>query len=254
MLARLSFSIEVQDFALITYRVPADRVREHLPEVFSLQTHHAGGVEWCFITTTCFLNGDFRPTATAHPRHTFFESTYRTYIDYQGLHAVYFMGRYLETWPSYISQRPVARDTYRADFEVHVDRDSGGYRSYRCRATSAAGNTDFSVTATDSPPPLPPWTTGEEHGQFLTFRPIGCFTSSVGNQMRGRVDHARLRPWSGHVTAPPRLDFWERHEILTREEAAEPYSVLVDRGTRFFLYPPLPVRSAPERHAEQSER
>lgn len=244
MLTRLSISIEVQDFALITYRVPAERVRAHLPSVYSLQTHHAHGTEWCFVTTTCFLNGDFRPTATSYPRHTFFESTYRTYVDFGGLPAVYFMGRYLETWGIFAAQRAVARHTYKADFAVSVDRDGGAYASYSCQASSPAGDTEFAISATRSPEAKPPWTSGDEHAQFLTFRPIGCFTSSVGNQMRGRVDHARLKPWEGRLTAPPTLDFWERHGILSRAEAAEPYSVLVTEGTRFFLYPPLPVTAA----------
>lgn len=243
MLTRLSASIEVEHFALLTYRVPAARVREHLPDIYSLQTHEADGEELCFVTTTCFLNGDFRPTATSHPRHTFFESTYRTYIDFDGLPAVYFFGRYLETWPSFVAQRPVARHTYRAAFDVSLDHDAHGYARYECRASSSAGDTMFALTATEQPGAKPPWTTGEEHAQFLTFRPIGCFTSSIGVQMRGRVDHARLEPWSGRLTAPPRLEFWERLGILSEEEAAEPYSVLVDEGTRFFLYPPLPARA-----------
>lgn len=241
MLTRLSVSIEVKDFALITYRVPAERVREHLPPVYSLQTHHDQGTEWCFVTTTCFLNGDFRPTATSHPRHTFFESTYRTYVDFGGLPAVYFLGRYLETWPIYLAQRAVARHTYKADFDVSIERADHGYHSYTCRASSSAGDTEFAISATAPPQPKRPWATAEEHAQFLTFRPIGCFTSSVGNQMRGRVDHARLKPSEGRLIGSPRVDFWERHGIVSRAEAAEPYSVLVTEGTRFFLYPPLPV-------------
>ena len=172
MLTRLSVSIEVQDFALLTYRVPADRVRGHLPDVYALQTHEHDGVESCFVTTTCFLNRDFRPTATGYPRHTFFESTYRTYVDYQSLPGVYFVGRYLETRRSYVPQRALARHTYRAEFDVAIDRAEKGYTSYRCDASSPAGDTVFSVTATDDPPAKPPWTTGEEHAQFLTFRPI----------------------------------------------------------------------------------
>jgi hypothetical protein len=249
VLTRLSISIEVQDFALITYRVPAERVREHLPSIYTLQTHDADGVESCFVTTTCFSNRDFRPTATSYPRHTFYESTYRTYVDFDGLPAVYFVGRYLETWPSYVSQRAVARHTYRADFDVDVSRDETGYTAYACDASSAAGDTRFAVTAIDPPPAKDPWTTGEEHAQFLTFRPIGCFTSSIGTQMRGRVDHARLRPRAGRLTSAPRLELWERLGVLSREEAADPYSVLVDEGTRFFLYPPVPARGATAREA-----
>jgi uncharacterized protein YqjF (DUF2071 family) len=241
VLTRLSVSIEVEEFALLTYRVPADRVREHLPDTYTLQTHEGDDGECCFVTTTCFRNKDFRPTATSYPRHTFFESTYRTYVDYDGLHGVYFFGRYLETRPSYVAQRAVARDTFRADFDVHIDKNGDGYRAYDCHASGRHGETSFTVTATDEPGAKPPWSTGDEHAQFLTFRPIGCFTSSVGIQMRGRVDHARLEPWEGRLTGRPRLEYWEKLEILSREEAAQPYSVLVTEGTRFFLYPPVPA-------------
>ncbi|HEY7875001.1 MAG TPA: DUF2071 domain-containing protein, partial [Actinomycetota bacterium] len=246
VLTRLSVSIEVEDFALLTYRVPAERVREHLPEVYTLQTHEHDGEELCFVTTTCFRNRDFRPTATSVPRHTFYESTYRTYVDFGGLHGVYFLGRYLETAPAYLAQRAIARDTFKADFDVRIDKDENGYRRFECHATGPSGETSFSVTATDEPAAKEPWTSGEEHAQFLTFRPIGCFTSSVGLQMRGRVDHARMHPWEGRLNGTPKLELWEKLGILSRREATEPYSVLITEGTRFFLYPPVPVTATGE--------
>lgn len=235
-----SFAIDVEDFALLTYRVPAERVRAHLPAPYELQTHVYEREECCFVSTTCFLNRDFRPAALQYPRHTFYESTYRAYVELQGRDAVYFFGRYLGSSASYAAQRAVDRHALRGDFDVSVDRDGRGYSRYVCDVASETGATSFVLDAREPTTPIEPFATGDEHGQFITFRPVGCFTSSVGVQAHAHVRHDRLRPWQGRV-ANARLDLWHELGIVTPDEAATPASVLVAPGTTFYLFPPLPV-------------
>jgi uncharacterized protein YqjF (DUF2071 family) len=235
-----SVSIEVEDFALITYRVQADRVRDRLPHAYELQVHEEAGEELTFITTTCFKNRNFRPTMPGYPRHSFFESTYRTYISHRGEPAVYFFGRYMGTRLSYLGQRAAARHTFYSDFDVSIDKDDRGYAAYRCTADGPKGTTSFSLLATAPPSAKDPFGSGQELAQFLTFRPVGCFTSTGGLQLSARVEHAHLTPWSGELV-DARLDLWEELEILSRAEASDPYSVLVTTGTRFLLHPPRPV-------------
>lgn len=236
-----SFSIEVEDFALVTYRVEADRIRKHLPNGLILQTFRDGGAEYGFVSTTCFLNRDFRLTAVGFPRHTFYESTYRTYIDYQGVPAVYFFRRYLGSGLSFIVQRTIDKGAYHADFEVKVVRGPTGYESYSCSATGRSGDTAFCLEAVRSPDLLPPWELDEGHAQFITSRPIGCFSTPLGHPARARVQHARMKPFWGRLTGA-RLQLWEELDVVTAHEAHSPYSVLISEGTTFRLFPPLPLR------------
>lgn len=235
-----AFSIEVTDFALVTHRVPADRIRRRLPSRYELQTFTDEGREWGLVTTTCFCNRDFRPTALQYPRHTFNETTYRTYVTHKRRAGVYFFGRYLGSRLAYTSQRALARDTYYGDFDVRVERTAAGFASYVCNVASPRGDTSFSIHATRLPPAIAPWPDGREHEQFLTFRPEGFFTSSAGLQAHAPVEHKRLQTWAGELNAG-RFELWSELGIVPEREWESPYSVLVTPGARFILHAPRPL-------------
>jgi uncharacterized protein YqjF (DUF2071 family) len=235
-----ALGIDVENFALVTHRVPADRVRRHLPEAYDLETFEDGTEEYCFVSATCFCNRNFHFNMLPRPRYTFNESTYRTYISFKGTRAVYFFGRYLGTPLALMTQRALNRDVFKAEFDLSIERGPRGYVSYVCNASSAQGETSFSLEATAQPPEKPPWTSGEEHGQYLTYRLDGHFTSSIGLQAHSPVSHQRMRPFSGKLHEG-RFELWEQLEIVPREEANNPYSILVAPGTHFTLYLPRPV-------------
>lgn len=236
----LSVSIDVENFALVTHKVPAERVRRHVPERYELQTFEEAGEEFALVSATCFCNRDFRPTALQFPRHSFNESTYRTYITYQGHAAVFFFCRFLGTALATLPQKTIDRNVYQADFEVDTDLGPAGFTRYVCRAAGPRGETYFSLEATREPPAMHPFTSGEEHEQFITYRLDGHFTSTVGTPAHGPVSHGRMRAWSGHLQAA-RFDPWEELGIVTRAEAERPYSVLVTPGTTFRLQLPRPA-------------
>jgi hypothetical protein len=236
----ISLAIDVENFALVTHRVPASRVRRHLPQVYDLETFEDSTGEYCFVSATCFCNRNFRLKTLPYPRHTFNETTYRTYVSFKGRRGVYFFGRYLGTDLALIPQRMLNRHVFKAGFDLSVEREPQGYKSYVCKATSPQGETFFSLEATDGPPRKRPWASGEEHGQYLTYRLDGYFTSSMGWQAHSPVSHQRMRPFSGRLH-DGRFELWEQLGIVPREEATEPYSILIAPGTQFTLYPPRPA-------------
>jgi Uncharacterized conserved protein (COG2071) len=235
-----ALAIDVENFALVTHRVPADRVRHHLPAAYSLETFQDGTGEYCFVSATCFCNRNFRLNLLPTPRHTFNETTYRTYVVFKRRRGVYFFGRYLGTPLAFIPQRVLNRDSFTAEFDLSIERGPHGYVTYVCNASSSQGETFFSLEATDQPPQKPPWASGEEHGQYFTYRLDGYFTSSLGFQAHSPVSHQRMRPFSGTLHEG-RFELWERLGIVPREEATKPYSILVAPGAHFTLYPPRPA-------------
>ena len=238
-----SFSVEVENFAVVTHRVPADRVRAHLPDIYELQTFEQDGEEYAFVSATCFCNRDFRVTGVPFPRHTFNESTYRTYVDYNGRWGVYFIGRYLGTPLAVSAQKTLARDTWRGDFDVSIDRTADGYRSYVCNVSGDHGGASFSVEAADPPSAQAPFSSVDEHTQFITYRLSGLFTSTAGLQGHMPVSHPRMRPYQGRLFAG-RFEFWERLGIVRPEEREDVYSVLVLPHVPFTLHPPRPALGA----------
>ncbi|MFN2525820.1 MAG: DUF2071 domain-containing protein [Actinomycetota bacterium] len=230
------FSIEVTDFAIVTYAVPAERVWAHLPKPYELDTFEGPKGTIAFVSTTCFCNRDFRPTIN-YPRHTFNESTYRTYVTHKGRKGIYFFGRYLSTTRAWVSQRPIARHTYRAAFDVSITNTVEGYASYLCKVVSDVGDTSFSLQAMQDPEGKHPFTSGEELAQFLTYRLHGFYTDVIGAQGHMPVSHPRMNPFAGELS-DARFDLWDKLEILRPEEARDPYSVLVVPAVPFKLFAP----------------
>ena len=233
--------IDVSNFAVITFDVPAERVLRHLPPAYQLDTFEGREGLRAFVSTTCFCNGGFRPTGLSFPRHSFSESTYRTYVSRNADKGVYFFGRYLGTRLAWSLQRPIARHTYEADFELSIESNVTGYLHYECTASSSWGQTYFALEANDLPKPQEPFRSGEEMVQFLTYRPDGYFTAGSGGQGHMPVDHPPMRAFAGSLRSA-RFDLWMQLGVLTPEDVATPHSVLVVPQVPLRLFPPRPTQ------------
>lgn len=233
--------VDVQNFALITYAVPAGRVRAHLPERFELQTFTAtSGEEMAFVSVSSFCNRQIHWSAARYPAHDFDQSTYRTYIVHKGRLGSYFFGTFVSTRLSYLAQRLVAADTHLAHFDVSIDKTAGGYERYVSRAVADAGELYFDIEAKDRPRPRHPFDTGDEHAQFITYRLHGYSRPLFGGVSYGPIEHRHMAPWEGRLRAG-RFEYWERMGVLDADEASDPYSVLVEPSVRFVLHPPRPA-------------
>jgi uncharacterized protein YqjF (DUF2071 family) len=233
-------SIEVRNFAVVTYAVPADRVRARLPAVYDLETILGDDGELALVSATCFCNGDFRWSALPYPRLTFDESTYRTYVTHRGRRGVYFFKRYLGSPLALPPQRAVEMSASLARFDVETKLDESGYAAYSCRVQGRDEENSFSIRAGDDPVARAPFDTGEEMAQHITYRLHGFFTTSAGFQGHMPVSHARMAPWAGELVSA-RFDTLARLGILEEEELRHPYCVLVQPLIAFDLHPPRPL-------------
>ena len=231
---------EIENFAVVTYRVPIERISAHLPDLYEVDEFDGPEGAFGFVSTTSFCNRDFRPLGINHPRHSFDECTYRTYVSLNGQRGVYFFGRYLGSPIAWLPQRAIARDTYQADFQVDAQVNSGRYPAYVSNIESAAGTTSFSIRALQDPVPKEPFDSGYGMEQFLTYRLHGFFTSSAGPQADVPVSHPRMRAVAGTLLNG-RFDLWEKLGVLTPDEMKEPYSVLLVQNVPFRLHLPRPV-------------
>ena len=234
--------VDVQNFALITHAVPAQRVRPHVPERFELQTFiDESGQETALVSASSFCNRQLHWSASRYPAHDFDQSTYRTYVVHKGRSGAFFFGSFVSTRMSYIAQSAVAADTHLAEFDVEIELGDRGYERYRSRARSDVGEIYFDIEARDNPRAKHPFATGKEHAQFITYRLHGYSHALGGGVSYGPIEHRHMDPWEGSLTEG-RFDYWERKEILAPEEALRPYSVLVEPAVRFVLHPPRPAR------------
>ncbi len=236
-----TISVEVRNFALLTYAVPADRVKRHLPSAYTLETFHRNRREHCLVSATCFCNHGFRWSGLPFPRLTFDEATYRVYVTHRGRQGVYFFRRFLSSPIAFAGQRALDARVGVARFEVETRHDEDGYSLYTCSVRSGEVQNSFTVGASTVPLRKPPFASGEELAQHITYRLHGFFQTTAGFQGHMPVSHRRMTPWSGELVSA-RLDTWSALDIVRPEEVARPYSVLVEPAVSFVLHPPRPLR------------
>lgn len=233
--------VDVRDFALITYLVPAERLESLLPAGTELQTFARDGASWAFVSASCFLNHELHWAGGPSPTWTFHQSTYRTYVRRGADVGTFFLASYVETLPAALGQKLGLADTRRARFDVDIDRDpAGGYRGYRVVIHAGGQRAHLELTATGSPGAPPPFGSAAEHVRFLTHRLHGYAYSLAGVPIDAQVVHGEMTAYGGHLGDayfPP----LEMRGLLDREQQQRPHSVLVSPGARFQLLAPIPL-------------
>ncbi|MDP9067607.1 MAG: DUF2071 domain-containing protein [Actinomycetota bacterium] len=233
--------VDVENFALITHAVPVERLRRVVPDRFTLETFESEcGREIGFISASSFCNHQIHWSAARYPAHDFDQSTFRTYVTHRGRRGAYFFGTYVSTRASFIAQIAVAANTHLAEFDVDIDLQEDGYASYSSRAVTAQGELHFELEARGAPEAKPPFATGLEHSEFITYRLHGFSRPPLGGVSYGPIEHRHMDPWSGQLISG-RFDMWEELGLLPRDEWDTPFSVLVEPSVRFTLHPPRPA-------------
>lgn len=240
--AAIEADVDLQNFVMVNHAVPAERVRAQLPDKLALETFEGqDGRETCFVTTTCFCNRELRWRLTKRPTHTFNQITFRTYVTYGEARGLYFFGTFCDTIASFVWQGAMATGTKLAKFEYDMEKDGRGYRRYSCTARSGAEEVSWLAEAIDEPAAIPPFATADEHVQYIGYRLHGFSRNPFGFYTHGRVDHRKLRPFSGRLLEG-RFDFWTRLGVIDPGEYLSPASVLIEPHILFTLMPPRPVR------------
>ena len=234
----ISAEVTLRHLAFVTYSVPAQRVRPHLPRDFLLETFtDARGRERALISTGCFLNEDLRWSLVPKLSMNYHQITFRTYVRYGDRVGAYFFGTDVGSGPAYMLQRSFARNVAWATIHLKTAHTKDGYDRYSCRVRSVHGETRFKLKARHR------LSEQDEKAlaQNITYRLHGFFESSARMQADQFVQHKRMTPYSGELVAG-RFEFWERMGILTQEESLDAHSVLIQPSIRFKVFPAVPIK------------
>lgn len=233
--------VDVVDFALVTYLVPAERLEGRLPRPLQPQTFDHDGGRMALVSASCFLNRELRWAGGPSPRLTAYQSTYRTYVTCGRDVGAFFFASYVSTAVGTWGQRLGLADTRRATFDVEMDlAPRGGYRTYRAVIAADDGRAHVELTADRPAEVIAPFTSPGEHVRFITHRLHGYSYSIVGIPVDAQVEHAEMAAFGGHVVDahfPPLI----RLGLVPAEEQHAPHSVLVSPGARFDLLAPAPL-------------
>ena len=236
-------------FSLINYAVPIDRLRPHIPEDrFEITPFQIGGQTCGLLSVVPFLDDDFHYARLApYPKFRFAQTNHRVYVIDRatGEHGVWFFGTTLGSWMVYCA-RTLWRIPWhyaKYDIDCHYDPDAGRYSRYRfdIKSNWCSGTAELKDTG-ESMPLLEGFESLEQQKLVLTHPVEGFFYRLNGSLGTYSVWHEEI-PLTTATGRDLYFSLYETLGILSRDEMAQPHSVLLCPETLFEVHlPPRRVR------------
>jgi uncharacterized protein YqjF (DUF2071 family) len=230
-------------FALITYALPAERLRPYIPPRFDIPTFPVQGRQLSLMSAVPFLDADFHfYRLTPFIKWRFAQTNYRVYVvDREtGEHCAWFFGTTLGSWVVNIARTlwriPWHYARYEMDCQYNPARRA--YDSYKYTIHSDWASAEIDLEDTGEAMPL---TSGfaalDEQILILTHPIVGHFYRLDSNSGTYSVWHEEIPLTSAN---PKNLYFslYERLGLLSREEMQNPHSVLICPRTTFEVHLP----------------
>lgn len=241
-----TFTVTLRDLLIVSYAVPAERARPHVPDALPLDTLPSpDGTRLAFLQTACFFSDSLHWSPLAGGAGlSYHQITYRILTRRNGRRGAFSLRTYLSTTAALALQRAVARQADQANFFVHVAGDPAGKRcdAYTVRAVGERGQTALDVRGLrDAPPVTAPFADAGDMTFFLTQREEGYFEATTGGIGLLPVEHKPMRPGPGDLVAA-RLSLWTDLGLLRPEDLLRPVAVLLQPAIVFTTHPPRLVR------------
>lgn len=236
----------LRHFALITYAIPAERLRAHVHERFEIETFEIGGERLALLSVVPFEDAGFHFAKLPFLRFDFHQTNYRIYVidKLSGERVVWFLGTTLGSWTVSVCRALWGFPWHRARYETQHSWNGaeGRYGVFRYEIESewAPAVIDLRDTG-EAPPVLPGFADRDEMMLCLTQPLVGFYHRLNGTLGTYSVSHGLLQL---SVAEPRELYFGllERLGILSLQEMDEPFSVLICPETRFRIHmPPVEV-------------
>jgi hypothetical protein len=233
-------------FALITYALPAERLRPHIPERFDISTFPIGGASLALMSAVPFLDDGFHYRLLPFLRWTFAQTNYRVYVVDRdtGEHCVWFFGTTLGSPLVYLARWLWRIPWHYARYQLDCQYDPArrAYEHFRLTKTSGWAAAEIELEDTGEPMILTPgFSSLDEQILILTHPITGHFYRLDGKPGTYSVWHEEIPLTVGKAK---RLYFslYERLGLLSRAEMQRPHSVLICPQTTFDVH--LPPKKA----------
>ena len=231
----------LRDLLVITYAVPAERLKAHVPENLPLDMlPNVDGDRVAFIQTLCAFHENARWAALPEKAggQSFHQITYRVLTRRAGRRGGFALRISTSTDEGRAAQRALSRDADFARFSVYIAGDPARatYTGYTLRATGDQGQTqiDARVAAAPedgSPVAIPaPFASSEEAAAYFVDRPDNYFRASAPKAGIGLLPihyGALPAPTFAELKVPPRLSLWTSLKLLTPDELQKPHSLMI---------------------------
>lgn len=236
-------------FAIITYLVNPDTVRQQIHPRFQPDLIEIDGREWALLSVVPFVDQDFRFAKLPWPKWRFGQTNYRIYVtdSETGAHVAWFIGTSLDSWtvsvPRFLWKLPWHRA--KIQFDCQFDVSAQRYSTYRMQTTNSWADAHVELADTGKPPTEFKGFDNLESGLVLLTHPrMGYYYRRDGQLGSYAIWHDRLQTTVGNVQTA-RFDLLDRLGVVEPGDTLNVHSVLIQNQTEFTIY--LPPRKEESR-------
>lgn len=244
----LDIRSELLHFALITYALPAERLRPHIHPRFEIDTFPIDGRPQALMSAVPFVDQDFSYYRIApFLKWRFPQTNYRVYVTDRktGERCVWFFGTTLGGrivgLARWLWRIPWHYASYL--FDCRYDPSAGRYERFRFAHHSRWASAEIDVVDTGTPAGLlPGFQDMDEQVLVLTHPVTGFFYRLDGQLGTYSVWHEEI-PLTVGKAQGLYFSLYEQLGLLSRAEMLQPHSVLICPRTTFEVHLPPVIQS-----------
>lgn len=243
----LDVNTELEHFAIISYKVPLEKIEHLIPKPFKLWTYIENEKEYALVSAVPFKDKDFSFYRISRLlKFNFFQTNFRTYIidERDKSYSAWFFGTTLGSLVSFIPKRIWKMPWEYAKYKFHYKKEKELYSEYKMEFKSKLGDGIIEIKNTGNEVKLlDGFRNIEEQIHILTHPIIGYY--NISNEELGTYEiwHPKMDLKEGR-SEHLYFEIFENLGFLSKSEMNNPHSVLITPKIEFdILLPPRRIKT-----------
>ena len=242
----LDVNTRLEHFAIISYKVPVEKINHFIPKPFKLWTFNEKGIEYALISAVLFKDKDFSfYRISKYPKFNFFQTNFRTYIidERDQTHSAWFFGTTLGSYTSLIPKRIWKMPWEYGKYNFEYKLEEKQYIAYKMKFRSKQGDGIANIKSTGNEMKLlQGFDSIEQQILILTHPVIGYYNLSGKELGTYEIWHPKIDLKEG-IAIKVYFELFERLGFLSKHEMNKPHSILLTPEIEFdILLPPRSIK------------
>ncbi len=233
---------QLEHFAIITYKVPVDKIQPLIPKPFKLWSFKEKNIEYALISAVPFKDKDFSfYRLTRLLKFNFYQTNFRTYIVDQrdNSNSAWFFGTTLGSYTSIIPEKIWKMPWKYGKYHFKYKLNNHEYSEYKMNFKSKLGDGIIDIKSSGNSMKIQQgFNSIAQQVHILTHPVIGYYNINKNEIGTYEVWHPKIDLKEGTVNELY-FELFEKLGFLTKKEMQNPHSVLLTPRIEFdILLPP----------------
>ena len=243
----MDVNTQLVHFAIISYKVPVERIEHLIPKPFKLWTYIENEKKYALISAVPFKDKDFSfYRISRFPKFNFFQTNFRAYIinERDNSYSAWFFGTTLGSITAIIPKKLWKMPWEYAKYKCNFKQNKDHYLEYKMDFKSKFGDGNIDIESTGNTVKLlDGFKNMEEQVHILTHPIIGYYNMHQGDIGTYEIWHPEidLKEAKSNLLY---FELFEKLGLLSKSEMMNPHSVLITPKIEFdILLPPKKMKN-----------